>query len=192
MKGKVAWVISAKAFEASQDERFAETLRRLLCRLGSFFFWTALALEGRALEVWREQRAERPAATTWSLAVAWSRWRDQLKRSDPNPVPEQLELATAWSLPDSRRLRGLGLGNVWAVHCPFCLDYHTHSPGEDRCVPHCCSSRDGCSYQLQFAGPLPVEHRVHFYLSTKAGWPRLLHQWPHDRREPEPLRLLAA
>jgi hypothetical protein len=192
MKGKVAWVISAKAFETSRNERYPEPLRKAYCRLGSFFFWTALVLEGRALEVWREQRAERPAATAWSLAVVWSRWRDGLNHSVSKPVPEQLELATAWSLPDSRRIRGLGLGSVWAVYCPFCCDYHTHSPGEDTCVPHCCSISDGRRYQLQFAGPLPVEHRVRFYLSTKAGWPWLLHQWPHDRREPEPLRLLAA
>ena len=192
MKGKIAWVISARAFEASQNERFSAPLRKFLCRLGSFCFWTALALEGRALEVWREQRAERPVAPPWSLAVAWSSWCDRLNQVAPWKAPEDVQPVAAWSLPDSRRIRGLGLGSMWAVHCPFCRDYHTHSPGEARCVPHCRSSRHGHGYQLEFAGPLPVEHRLRFYLSAKAGWPRLLHQWPHDRREPEPLRLLAA
>lgn len=76
---------------------------------------------------------------------------------------------------------------MWAVLCPFCRDFHTHSPGAGVRTPHCCSERDGQRYALEFAGQLPVEHRLRFYLSARAGWPRLLHQWPqpsHGMMEP--------
>jgi len=90
-------------------------------------------------------------------------------------------------------MRGLGLGRMWAVLCPFCDEFHTHSPGEDSRTPHCCNERDRRSYVLEFAGALPVEYRTRFYRSSKAGLPRLLHRWPETGVErSEEVRLLAA
>jgi hypothetical protein len=176
MNGKIAWICSARAFDASQNERLPRLLRRVCFRFGIAWFWTALALEGRAMEVWRDQRAERGAERAWGLAAAAHRWRDRLsdlvwKQAAPcSPVP-------AWSLPDSRRIRGLGLGCMWAVLCPFCREFHTHSPGEGPRTPHCAGPA-GDRYVLEYAGPLPVEHHLRFCLSAKAGWPRLLQHWP--------------
>jgi hypothetical protein len=82
---------------------------------------------------------------------------------------------------------------MWAVLCPFCNEFHTHSPGEGGRTPHCCGERDRRSYVLQFAGALPVEHRTRFYRSSKSGLPRLLHHWPDTHVRPsEAAALLAA
>ena len=90
-------------------------------------------------------------------------------------------------------MRGLGLGRMWAVLCPFCDEFHTHSPEEGRRTPHCCAERDRRSYALEFAGALPVEYRTRFYRSSKSGLPRLLHRWPEAGAErSEPVELLAA
>jgi hypothetical protein len=90
-------------------------------------------------------------------------------------------------------MRGLGLGRMWAVLCPYCNEFHTHSPGEGGRTPHCCGERDRRSYILQFAGALPVEHRTRFYRSSRSGLPRLLHHWPETPvHASEAVRLLAA
>jgi hypothetical protein len=178
MNGKIAWVRSARAFEASQNERLPRLVRRVFLRFGIAWFWTALALEGRALEVWRDQRAERDRARTWTLAGVWSRFLETVKGLVWRPPAAECAAVLAWSLPDSRRIRGLGLGCMWAVLCPYCRDFHTHSPGEGHRMPHCCSERDGRRYALEFAGPLPVEYRLRFCLSVRSVWPRLLQQWP--------------
>jgi hypothetical protein len=65
---------------------------------------------------------------------------------------------------------------MWAVLCPFCEEFHTHSPGEARRIPHCCPDQEAGQYLLEHAGPLPLEHRARFYQSSKAWLPRLLHQ----------------
>jgi hypothetical protein len=90
-------------------------------------------------------------------------------------------------------MRGLGLGHMWAVLCPYCDEFHTHSPGEGRRTPHCCSERDRQHYVLEFAGALPAEHRTRFYRSSKSGLPRLLHRWPEaNPQRSEVAGLLAA
>jgi hypothetical protein len=192
MRGKTAWACSAQAFEASQNPQFPRLLRHACVRAGVVCFWTALALERRALAVWREQRAERarigrrPAAQALSRCAArlWQRlqWGG-----------EQRVAVAAWSLPDSPKMRGLGLGRMWAVLCPFCNEFHTHSPGEGGRTPHCCGERDRRRYVLEFAGALPVEHRTRFYRSSKSGLPRLLHHWPETGvHRSEAIGLLAA
>jgi hypothetical protein len=162
-------------------------------RAGVICFWTALALEHRAFDVWREQRAQRAFASHRHRAEALRRWAGRIKerlgwrgRGQCRPVP-------AWSLPDSPKMRGLGLGHMWAVLCPYCEEFHTHSPGEGRRTPHCCGERDRQHYVLEFAGALPVEHRTRFYRSSKSGLPRLLHHWPDTSlHRSEAIGLLAA
>jgi hypothetical protein len=166
----------------------------VLVRTGVVCFWAALAFERRALEVWREQRAQRALLKPRRAGVrrqpAWLERINKLiawqsGRYDP-AVP-------AWSLPDSPKMRGLGLGRMWAVLCPYCEEFHTHSPGEGRRTPHCCGERDKQHYVLEFSGPLPVEHRTRFYRSSKSGLPRLLHRWPEAGTErPQIAGLLAA
>jgi hypothetical protein len=192
MRGKTAWACSAQAFEASQNPQFPRLLRHACVRAGVVCFWTALALERRALAVWREQRAERarigrrPAAQALSRCAAWLWQRLQWGG-------EQRVAVAAWSLPDSPKMRGLGLGRMWAVLCPFCNEFHTHSPGEGGRTPHCCGERDRRRYVLEFAGALPVEHRTRFYRSSKSGLPRLLHHWPETGvHRSEAIGLLAA
>jgi hypothetical protein len=192
MNGKTAWAYSAKAFDASRDVRLPRPVRHVLIRAGVVCFWTALVLERRALDVWREQRAQR-------VLVRQRRLLDNLK-----PYTDRiLELlgrggghcppVAAWSLPDSPKMRGLGLGHMWAVLCPFCHEFHTHSPGEGRRTPHCCGERDRYHYVLEFDGELPVEYRTRFYRSSKSGLPRLLHRWPETGGErSEAIGLLAA
>jgi len=182
MNGKIAWNYSARAFEASQNERLPRLLRRVLFRFGIAWFWTALALEGRALEVWRELRAQAAAARPRALALAWSHCVDRIKELIARRPKGQCQQVLAWSLPDSRQSRALGLGCMWAVLCPYCEDFHTHSPGEGRRTPHCCSDQDRDQYVLEFAGTLPIELRTPFYRSSQAGWPRLLRQWPEPSR----------
>jgi hypothetical protein len=189
MRAKTAWACSAKAFDASRDEHYPRPLRHVFVRAGVVCFWTALTLECRALEVWREQRAQR-AMVRRRLKKAWRTWSAHVGdwRGNGNcpAVP-------AWSLPDSPKMRGLGLGHMWAVLCPFCDEFHTHSPGDGRRTPHCCGEHDRLHYVLEFAGALPVEYRTRFYRSSKSGLPRLLHRWPgaSDHRS-EAIGLLAA
>jgi hypothetical protein len=203
MRGKSAWSFSARAFEASRSERLPLLVRFICIRVGVVCFWTALALEGRAVEVWREQRAQRLMVRRQRRAENWMACKERLvclrdlldwrNRSLCQPV-------LAWSLPDSPKMRGLGLGRMWTVLCPYCDEFHTHSPGEGRRTPHCCGEQDRRHYVLEFAGLLPVEYRTRFYRSSKSGLPRLLHRWPEpgferpmpDFDRPEPVGLLAA
>jgi hypothetical protein len=193
MSGKTAWAWSAKAFEASCNEAFARPLRHLFVRTGVVCFWVALALERRAFDVWREQRSHR------ARAIHRHRWESLRRRLDR--VGERLGWrgkghclpVLAWSLPDSPKMRGLGLGHMWAVLCPYCEEFHTHSPGEGRRTPHCCGERDRQHYELEFAGALPVAYRTRFYRSSKSGLPRLLHRWPETSlHRSEAIGLLAA
>ena len=193
MRGKTAWSCSAKAFEASRNEHLPRPLRHVCIQVGVACFWTALALERRALEVWCEQRAQRALARGEQAPPARARWRARIRELMDWRGRAQCLQVQAWSLPDSPKMRGLGLGRMWTVLCPYCDEFHTHSPGEDRRTPHCCSDRDRKSYLLEFAGALPVEYRTRFYRSKKSGLPRLLHRWPEPDIAPaEPAQLLAA
>src|SRR5262245_31828521 len=119
MHAKIAWKCSARALEASQDERLPRLVRRVFVRLGVACFWAALALEGRALEVWRDQRAELASAQeprpSWGFTAGWGlslgRLRQPVEREPTGDCPT----VAAWSLSGSRRIRGLGLGSMWAV-----------------------------------------------------------------------------
>lgn len=163
-------------------------------------FWVALAFEGRAFEVWREMRAQKVESRRQRIAAladyardVWCRCIERVRDIALRRAKGQCALVPAWSLPDSRKIRGLGLGRMWAVLCPFCHEFHTHSPGEGRRTPHCCSSKDRNLYVLEFAGPLPAEHRARFHRSSRAGLPRLLHQWAESACEnSEAVELLAA
>ena len=197
MRATIAWDWSAKAFEASRREHLSRPLRHVLVRTGVVCFWTALALERRALEVWHEQRAQRallrPLQPRRTHGRGRPAWRERMGKLLTWQSDGQCRTVSAWSLPDSPKMRGLGLGRMWAVLCPFCAEFHTHSPGEGRRTPHCCGERDKRHYVLEFAGPLPVEHRTRFYRSSKSGLPRLLHRWPETNGErSEVAGLLAA
>jgi hypothetical protein len=164
-------------------------------RAGVASYWAALTLECRALEVWCELRAQRTRGRRRRHHVdtlkVWAEYARELAmswraRGHCLSVP-------AWSLPDSPKMRGLGLGHMWTVLCPYCDEFHTHSPGEGQRTPHCCGERDRRHYDLRFAGALPVEHRTRFYRSSKSGLPRLLHRWPEPAAEhSEVVGLLAA
>jgi hypothetical protein len=194
MRGKTAWSCSAKAFEASRNERLPQPFRNLCIRAGVVCFWTALALDRRAVDVWREQRAQRALMRGDRRSPASTRWRVRIGEVVLNwRGGAQCLPVLAWSLPDSPKMRGLGLGRMWTVLCPYCEEFHTHSPGEGLRTPHCCLERDRRHYVLEFAGALPVEYRTRFYRSKKSGLPRLLHRWPEPELEQaEPARLLAA
>ena len=193
MRGTIAWSCSAKAFEASRKERLPQPLRHICIRIGVVCFWTALVLERRALDVWREQRAQRALMREQRPAPTWTQWRARIREVLDWRSRAQCLPVLAWSLPDSPKMRGLGLGSMWTVLCPYCDEFHTHSPGDGRRTPHCCTERDRQHYVLEFAGALPVEYRTRFYRSSKSGLPRLLHRWPDPEvAQDEPARLLAA
>jgi hypothetical protein len=141
-------------------------MRRLFRRFGVIWFWAALACEHRALEVWRELRAEKRKRKREAAPVP------KVKTADDPDVP-------AWSLPDSPRMKGLGLGRVWAVMCPFCAEFHTHVPGEGRRSAYCGSEADPRTYRLHHAGELPRELREQFCSSVRQDLPRFLLEGPH-------------
>lgn len=181
------------AFDASRDERFSPLLRRVFLEFGVAGFWTALIWEGRAFEVWRDLRAQSASTRHLSFGAIRAGCVDRLKELLDRRARGQCPSVPAWSLPNSRKMRGLGLGRMWTVLCPFCHEFHTHSPGESCRTPHCCSDRDRNQYVLEFAGALPLEHHTRFYRSSKAGLPRLLHQWPETScHHPGTIMLLAA
>jgi hypothetical protein len=178
MRGTTAWACSARAFDAAQNPLAPRLVRQAYVGAGVVCFWTALALERRAFDVWREQNAERPLASRPPRAAKQlKRWAERIK-ARLGWEGDQCICVPAWSLPDIAKMRRLGLGRMWAVLCPFCGEFHTHSPGEGPRTPHCCGEPDSRRYTLEFAGPLPVEHRMRFYRSSKSGLPRLLHHWP--------------
>jgi hypothetical protein len=196
MRGKAAWACSARAFAASQNPRLPRLLAHACVRAGVVCFWTALALEGRAVAAWHEQNAANSrliaSARHRQAAEAPRRWAERMKQW-LGLGGVQWVAVPAWSLPDSPKMRSLGLGRMWAVLCPFCNEFHTHSPGEVGRTPHCCDEHDRRRYQLEFAGLLPVEHRTRFYRSSKSGLPRLLHHWPETGlHRSEAIGLLAA
>jgi len=66
---------------------------------------------------------------------------------------------------------------MWAVLCPFCEEFHAHSPGEELRMPHCGSEQNDTRYLLEFRGTLPHQYQERFCLSIKSGLPRLLKTW---------------
>ncbi len=166
------------AFDASRGEHCSRLLRPIFFQFGVTWFWVALALEGRAVEVWRELRTQNPSARGSRLTGVWTDCADGLRQKLLSGGDGHSLQVEAWSLPDSRKMRSLGLGRMWAVLCPYCHGFHMHSPGEGRRTPHCCADRDSKRYVLNFAGALPLQHHRRFYRSSRAGLPRLLVQWP--------------
>lgn len=193
MNGKTAWSFSARAFDASRSERCARLLRPIFFQFGVTWFWVALALEGRAVEVWRELRVQNAPAKRLRLAGVWADCADSLRETILNGANGQSVKVPAWSLPESRKMRGLGLGRMWAVLCPYCKRFHMHSPGEGPRTPHCCADQDNDRYVLEFAGALPLEHHRRFFRSSRADLPRLLDEWPETASATaQPAELMAA
>lgn len=179
------------AFDASRSERCVRLLRPIFFQFGVTWFWVALALEGRAAEVWQELRKQNGAAKRLRIAGVWADCADSLRETLLSGADgAQVQ---AWSLPDSRKMRSLGLGRMWAVLCPYCRRFHMHSPGEGRRTPHCCADKDNAHYVLAFAGPLPLQHHRRFFRSSRGDLPRVLDQWPVAAcDEAEPAELMAA
>ena len=192
MKARPVWAFSAIAFDISRRDRVPCLIQRAFVRLGTASFWTALTLEGRALEVWRELRFLRSGEDEPCPAVpagVVERVRSLLGARASGMCP----VVPAWSLPESHKIRSLGLGSMWAVLCPFCEEFHTHSPGEARRIPHCCPDQDAGQYLLEHAGPLPLEHRAGFCQSSRTWLPRLLNQWEETSfEEADAQELIAA
>ena len=176
MKARPVWAFSAIAFDISRRDRVPCLIQRAFVRLGTASFWTALILEGRALEVWRELQYLRSGADAAAAAIP-AGVVDRMKSLLGARPSGECPVVPAWSLPENQKIRSLGLGRMWAVLCPFCEEFHTHSPGEARRIPHCCTDQDAGQYLLEHAGPLPLEHRARFCQSSKTWLPRLLHQW---------------
>jgi hypothetical protein len=173
MTAKPLWVISAVAFDMSRRAGVPTLFQGSLLRLGVASFWTALALEGRAKDVWRDLRTQGPDGAPRAPVLEQLKEILGLRADGCMRVP-------AWSLPENQKARGLGLGRMWAVLCPFCDDFHVHSPGEELCVPHCADDWDSAEYQLAFDGELPIEHRERFYRSCSRSLPRLVLHAPDD------------
>jgi hypothetical protein len=150
---RIAWGFCNQAFAASRQEHIPVPMQRLLRTAGVVGYWTALGLQGRAVAIWRELRAE-------------------------NRLRRQNEIAghavAAWSLPSNTRMKGLGLGRVWAVACPYCAEFHTHAPGEGRRRAHCSPASSPLTYMLQHAGEMPRELRERFRQGVKRDLPRFL------------------
>jgi hypothetical protein len=181
MLEQIAWGFCKIAFDAAQDECFPEPMRRGFRRLGTMWFWLAVLLERRALAAICERRDSRWLALTAALASL----RQRCLKALPLAKADKLEAAVvdlpvvaAWSLPNLPQLQRLGLGQVWAVRCPFCRDFHTHVPGEGL-RQAACTQAD--AYRLSYAGHLPRLLHDAFQRSVRQTWPKLLLQWPqHD------------
>ena len=160
MLSQIAWGFCNLAFDASRDECFPDLMRGVFRRLGVAWYWAALALEGRAFDVWRELRAG-PAAAAGTrdgfraahmLATACRKLTGARQRAGARvrallPVrsrcEEDVPSVAAWSLPDVARISNLGLGRVWVVVCPYCSEFHMHIPGEGQRAAPCGIA--GCS-----------------------------------------------
>jgi hypothetical protein len=188
MLKQIAWGFCKIAFDAAQEECFPEPMRRGFRRLGSLWFWLALLLEGRALAAFCEGRSgeSRARAFAHQLALLMQgclrRWRW------PQPQASEGPSVPAWSLPSLPHLQTLGLGDVWAVRCPFCRDFHTHHPGEGSRQPACASGAAPAAYQLVHAGELPRVLHQPFRQAMKQAWPKLLLAWPQHEATPALLK----
>ena len=139
--------------------------------------------EGRALQAVRELRANQTPRGL-RLPSVWSHCTQDLREALLKGSKWSLPLVPAWSLPDSRKMQRLGLGCMWAVLCPYCDEFHMHSPGEGQRSAHCCAHKDGSHYLLEFAGALPLEHHDRFCEWVKGDLPRLVHERAGAEGEP--------
>lgn len=174
MKARPLWACSAIAFEVSLRKSVPSFVQGASLRFGAASFWAALALEGRAVQAWRDLRsltADGGGTRSHASAGMIQALKELVARCDGCTV------ASAWSLPNNDRMRGLGLGRVWAVLCPFCEDFHVHAPGEELRLPHCGSEQEDTRYLLEFCGTLPQHYQDRFCRSVKSGLPRLLQTW---------------
>jgi hypothetical protein len=176
MNGKTAWRYSAMAFDASRDERCPRFLGPIIFQFGVACFWLALAAEGRALQAWQELQAKNPNARGLRLGSVWAHCTQDLREALLKGGRWSLPLVPAWCLPENRKIRRLGLGCMWAVLCPYCSEFHMHSPGEGQRSAHCCARDDGGHYVLEFAGALPQEHHDGFCEWVKGDLPRLVQE----------------
>jgi hypothetical protein len=194
---RFAWGFSRVAFDVSRDECVPDVVRGVFQRLGTMGFCVALALQGRALSAvcegmsgWRERTA---------LAALMTRVRTQchlqLRRLEvgmSTPCESEPRSVPAWSLPNVAQLRSLGLGDVWAVRCPFCRGFHTHVPGEACRRAGCSHGSDAETYELVYAGELPRALHEPLRRDVRASWPRLLLDWPQHEADAAPFLLKAA
>jgi len=192
MLKQIAWGFCKIAFDAAQEECFPEPMRRGFRRLGTLWFWLALLLERRALAAICEGRdgAYRARVLTHRLAMLMQHCLRRPRWLERRAVASELPSVPAWSLPSLPLLQTLGLGDVWAVRCPFCRDFHTHLPGEGSRQPACSSGATPAAYQLVHAGELPRVLHHPFRHAIKQAWPKLLSEWP--RHETTPALLKAA
>ena len=72
------------AFDASRNEHCARLLRPIFFQFGVTWFWVALALEGRAVEVWRELRVQHASAKRLRLTGVWADCADGLRQTIVN------------------------------------------------------------------------------------------------------------
>jgi hypothetical protein len=160
MLSRMAWGLCTRAFEASRDTAIADPVRRSLQQFGVIWFWTALAANGRALEVWRGYRREA------GLGPA---------RLSRRGFAGEMTVLAAWSLPNHPKMRGLGLGRAWIVACPFCRHYHLHAPEEGSRPAHCHATAGApAMYALRYDGELPRPLWESFRHSMREDTPRLL------------------
>jgi hypothetical protein len=187
---RIAWGFCKLAFDASREEGFPEPMRRAFRRFGTLWFWLALLLEGRALAAILERGpARRSFQARWTglgqrAKAAWHRLRPRAIHG----ASESLPVVPAWSLPDLPQLQKLGLGQVWAVRCPFCCDFHTHHPGEGSRQAACTRGPTWQAYALRYAGELPRMLHDPFRLSIGQTWPKLLLEWPRHDATPSLLK----
>jgi hypothetical protein len=192
MLAKIAWGFCRIAYEASADQCFPAPMRRLFQAFGLLWYWLALALDGRALQIRRELRAQhgRPRrhvalehlrglglrARQWP-AKAWTATRTVVSISSAATVAAPPGVP-AWSLPDAASFRALGLGSVWTIVCPYCNRFHLHTPQPGPCTAQC---RASGSYLLEYAGELPENLHNRFRRSIAGDWPKVLLEWPELR-----------
>src|SRR6185295_19097110 len=100
MNGKTAWSISAMAFDASRSEHCLRLLRPIFFQFGVTWFWVALSLEGRAVEVWRELRAQHASTKHLRLSGVWGECADGLRETILTGAGGQSLHVAAWSMPD--------------------------------------------------------------------------------------------
>jgi len=168
MLAQIAWKLCILAFDASRDDDcVVASSRRLFRRFGVICYWVALTVEGRALAIWRDLRAEEKRRRRLEL------------REGPGS-----DVVAAWSLPRNTRMKGLGLGRVWSVVCPFCGQFHIHAPSEGRRRAHCSTEAVPRAYVLQHDGEMPLVLRERFRLSVKRDLPRFLVERPDDGAPP--------
>jgi hypothetical protein len=162
MLSRMAWSLCTRAFEASQDRSIGWPLRRSLQQFGVVWFWAALAADGRALQVWRDYR------------------REPANGSAPRPLlmaelAGEIPVLAAWSVPNHPKMRGLGLGRIWVVTCPFCRRYHMHAPEEGSRPAHCRALAGAPAlYALRYEGDLPRGLWDGFRANMTADKPKLL------------------